>query len=128
MRASFGTDCGCPSATLRERTEHAAAHPKTEAGGHAARTSRRLEPRAISAFTRVCDAPVSGAALQSDRAPQLFPVVTVLVGDATVLGEELVRDLEHRDHDAAFGRRRRVAAAGLAPHELAGADGQALGR
>src|SRR6185503_1585665 len=71
---------------------------------------------------------LSGAALQSDRAPKLFPVMAVLIGDAAVLGEELVRDLEHRDHDAAFGRRRRVAAAGLAPYELAGTDGQALGR
>ena len=53
-------------------------------------------------------------------APDLVPVAAVLVGDAAVLGEELVRDLEHRDHQPALRRPGGVAAARLAPDELAG--------
>src|SRR4051795_984721 len=60
--------------------------------------------------------------------PDLLPVATVLVGDAAVAVEELVRDLEHCDHDAALGRPGDMAAAWFAPHELAGADRQAFGR
>src|SRR2546423_8136014 len=67
-------------------------------------------------------------ASQPDLPPDLVPITTVLVGHAAIFRMEFVRDLEHRNHQPAFGRGGGVATAGLAPHELAGADGEALGR
>src|SRR5262249_24272592 len=54
--------------------------------------------------------------------PKLVPVGAGNVGHATILLEEFVRHLEHRQHQPAFRRPRNVAAAGLPPDDFAGTD------
>ena len=54
--------------------------------------------------------------------PHALPVLAIGIGDAAVALEELVWELEHREHHAALGRPGDVPAPRRAPHELAGAD------
>src|ERR1700734_1327968 len=60
--------------------------------------------------------------------PKCIPVGAGNVGHPAVLFEKLVGHLKHGKHKPALGRAGDVAAAGLAPDELAGTDAQALGR
>src|SRR5690242_16664230 len=80
---------------LRLPFRHARAERVLASGASTKQKRAAMPPAPHAVWTRT---PLSGAALQSDLAPELFPVVAVLIGDAAVLGEELVRDLEHRDH------------------------------
>src|ERR1700741_22654 len=61
-------------------------------------------------------------------APDAVPVLAGGVGDAAVGLEETVGHLEHGEHQPALGTPGDVAAAGLAPYELARADLEAGGR
>src|SRR5215470_12517746 len=64
----------------------------------------------------------SERALVLGVAPDAVPVGAARVGDAAVLLEELVRHLEHGEHQPALGTPGDVAAARLAPHVFARAD------
>src|SRR3989442_15225140 len=57
-----------------------------------------------------------------DVAPEAVPIRPAEIGDAAVALVELVGDLEHGEHQPALGRAGDVAAAGLAPDELARLD------
>src|SRR3954463_3055679 len=64
----------------------------------------------------------------SRMAPGLVPVLARGVDDASVGLEELVGDLEDREHQAAFGTPCDVTAAVFAPDEFAGLAFDAFGR
>src|SRR5262252_2452687 len=61
-------------------------------------------------------------------APGLVPILAIGIDDAAISLEELVRDLEDREHQAAFRTPGDVAAVRLAPDELTGLAYDALGR
>src|SRR5712692_9407063 len=63
-----------------------------------------------------------------DVAPEARPVRPAEIGDAAVALVELVGDLEHGEHQPALRRAGDVAAAGLAPDELARLDLEPRGR
>src|SRR5690348_5108152 len=66
--------------------------------------------------------------LAHHRAPHALPILAVRICHPPVALEELVGDLEHRQHQAAVRAPGDVAASGLAPDELALLDLEALGR
>src|SRR5215203_5531716 len=67
-----------------------------------------------------------GCALGHDVAPLLAPVVADQVHHLAAVLEELVGHLEHGDHQSAFRRPRRMAAARGAVDEFAGPHFEAL--
>src|ERR1700750_3445576 len=76
---------------------------------------------ALSVFTRQ-DSGLAGVA------PGLVPILTIGIDDAAVGLEELVRDLEDREHQAAFRTPGDMAAVRLAPDEFTGLAHDPLGR